>query len=331
MMKYVVRYGLSIMMCLIINIGMCLGVDKNAGVSGADFLKIGVAARPGGMGESYTALAEDVYALHWNPAGLVNIERNEFFTTYTRWFEETHYGFIGYACPFKKDRVIGSSIVLLNSGGIEKTIIDDASPLGYRKDGSFSVQDAVYSIGYAQRLPVDLLWPIKGLSSVNLEKLDLGGVLKIIQRRLDKVSAYAFAVDLGIRYRLPLNHFPLTDVGLVLQNMGSSMKFDRDDDPLPFTVKLGMISKIRGGLFHLFAAGIDLNFPQKGELKANLGFEYWYDEMYAGRIGYKYNYDTEGLTAGLGFRYRNYQIDCSFGVNQVLGDVHRVSLGYRFK
>lgn len=323
--------SLIIVICLIISMGICFGADENAGTSGADFLKIGVAARPGGMGETYTAVAEDVYALHWNPAGLVSVKGKEIFTTYIHWFEETNYGLVSYAHSLNRGKSIGCSIVLLNSGGIKKTVIDDSSSLGYREEGSFSVQDMAFSIGYAQRLPVDLLWSIKSLSSLNLERLDLGGVLKIIHRKLDTAYATAFALDLGLKYRIPLNNFPLTDIGVVLQNMGSSIKFDKDDDPLPFMVKLGVVSKIRKGIRHLFAIGADLNFLQKAEMKMNLGFEYWYKEMYAGRMGYKYNYDAEGLTAGLGFRYENYQVDYSLGLDRILGDVHRISLGYRFK
>ncbi len=325
------KHVFSVIICLVLSTGICFGADNSAGTSGADFLKIGVAARPGGMGETYTAVAEDVYALHWNPAGLVSVKGKEIFTTYTRWFENTNYGLISYAQSLKRDRTIGGSLVLLSSGGIKRTVIDDSSSLGYREEGSFGVHDMAFTIGYAQRLPIDLLWSVKSFSTWNLERLDLGGALKIIQRKLDNVSATAFALDIGLKYRIPLNRFPLTDVGLVFQNMGTSIKFDKDDDPLPFMVKLGMVSKIRKGGAHLFVGGIDFNFPQREEIKMNLGFEYSYKNMYAGRLGYKYNYDTAGLTAGLGFCYENYQIDYSFGLDEILGDIHRITLGYRFK
>ena len=41
--------------------------------SGAAFLKIGTGARPEAMGGAYTALADDVSALHYNPAGLSSV------------------------------------------------------------------------------------------------------------------------------------------------------------------------------------------------------------------------------------------------------------------
>ncbi|MCK4533261.1 hypothetical protein KAU39_05695, partial [bacterium] len=129
----IVKYLLSIVICLALSMGMCFGEENSVGTSGADFLKIGVAARPGGMGETYTAVAEDVYSLHWNPAGLVSVKGKEIFTTYTRWFEETNYGLVSYAQSLKRDRTIGGSLVLLSSGGIKRTVIDDSSSLGYRE------------------------------------------------------------------------------------------------------------------------------------------------------------------------------------------------------
>ncbi len=40
------------------------------GTSAATFLELGFGARPLGLGEAYVAVADDVSALHYNPAGL---------------------------------------------------------------------------------------------------------------------------------------------------------------------------------------------------------------------------------------------------------------------
>ncbi|MCB0302022.1 MAG: hypothetical protein KDE52_18315, partial [Calditrichaeota bacterium] len=49
---------------------------ENDGVTGMSFLKIGVGARAGGMGEAYAAVADDATATYWNPAGLMASDRN---------------------------------------------------------------------------------------------------------------------------------------------------------------------------------------------------------------------------------------------------------------
>src|SRR5262245_49352629 len=46
------------------------GWAASGGTTGAEILKIGVGARAIAMGEAYTAMADDVSSLYWNPAGL---------------------------------------------------------------------------------------------------------------------------------------------------------------------------------------------------------------------------------------------------------------------
>jgi len=45
--------------------------------AGAVFLLISPGARAGGMGEAQVAVANDVYASYWNPAGLAFLEGSE--------------------------------------------------------------------------------------------------------------------------------------------------------------------------------------------------------------------------------------------------------------
>ena len=41
---------------------------------GAVFENIGVGPRAKGMGDAYTAAADDVYSVYWNPAGLMHVD-----------------------------------------------------------------------------------------------------------------------------------------------------------------------------------------------------------------------------------------------------------------
>ena len=49
------------------------GDFSKVGTTSAQFLKIGVGARAMGLGGSFTALANDVSTLYWNPAGITNL------------------------------------------------------------------------------------------------------------------------------------------------------------------------------------------------------------------------------------------------------------------
>ena len=79
---------------------------QRVGRAGFGFLKIGQGARPVGMGEAFVAVADDLNAAFWNPAGLTEVERLEYLFTYSEWIASsvvmsgatamrTRYGVVG--------------------------------------------------------------------------------------------------------------------------------------------------------------------------------------------------------------------------------------------
>ena len=67
--------------------GFAGGFSK-VGTAAAQFLKIGVGARAMGLGGSFTALANDVSTLYWNPAGITNFNGFSLAVTHTEWFAD---------------------------------------------------------------------------------------------------------------------------------------------------------------------------------------------------------------------------------------------------
>ena len=55
---------------------------NNVGSSGSLFQKIGVGARAAGMGGAFSALADDITALYWNPAGIARLKGERFGNLY---------------------------------------------------------------------------------------------------------------------------------------------------------------------------------------------------------------------------------------------------------
>ena len=49
---------------------------SDSGTTTAQFLKLGVGARAIGMGEAYSAIADDPTAIYWNPAGLAAVSEH---------------------------------------------------------------------------------------------------------------------------------------------------------------------------------------------------------------------------------------------------------------
>ena len=67
------------------------------GTAAAPFLKIGTSSRAEAMGGAFTAVANDVDANYWNPAGLSQLRRSSVGFTHLEWFEGIRYEYLTYA------------------------------------------------------------------------------------------------------------------------------------------------------------------------------------------------------------------------------------------
>jgi hypothetical protein len=79
---------------------------------------------------------------------------------------------------------------------------------------------------------------------------------------------------------------------------------------------------------------IDAVHPRDYTERVHVGLEYVYMDMFSLRGGYKFNYDEEGLTAGLGVHY-NFsgvigRLDYAYGDFGAFDAVHRFSFGVGF-
>ena len=63
-----------------------------------EFLNIGVDAKSIGMGNAVSSTVDDVNATYWNPAGLINIERDEISLMHSNYFANiANFNYISYA------------------------------------------------------------------------------------------------------------------------------------------------------------------------------------------------------------------------------------------
>ncbi|GAG30317.1 unnamed protein product, partial [marine sediment metagenome] len=113
--------------------------------SGAEMLTIGIGARPVAMGSAYTASANDINSIHWNPAGLSLMKKREIGATHAEWLLDTKYDFIGLGLPMK-NAVLGFGLVRLDHGTFQGRGLDRQSM------GSFDAYDQALSIAAGCRL-----------------------------------------------------------------------------------------------------------------------------------------------------------------------------------
>jgi hypothetical protein len=96
-------------------------IHEKAGTRGAQLLKIGVGAKAVGMGESYVAAADDVYAAYWNPAGLSHVETSQLGFMHNEWFEGIRYEFLGYVQPIGNIGTLAGSVSYVSMGELDRT------------------------------------------------------------------------------------------------------------------------------------------------------------------------------------------------------------------
>lgn len=280
------------------------------GTTGAEFLKVGVGARPLAMGGAFSALADDANAVNWNPGALAESRQRNVTASYNSLFQDQNQGFVAYASPLKDEHgTVAVGLNYLTVSNIERRTEDteDAS-------STFSNQNFALSMSYAR--------------AALAEGLSLGANLKYIRTTLDTFKGNAVAVDAGALYKTGIENLT---AGASMKNLGTKI----GPDPLPFTVKGGAAYKLFSKKLAL-AADVDwLAVDQRAYL--SLGAEYWMHKIMAVRAGYQFGRQQDqldnrlvGLGVGLGLKTERFGLDYAFVPFGNLGDTHRMTVGIRF-
>ena len=285
------------------------------GTTGAQFLKLGVGSRPVAMGEAFVAVADDVNAMQWNPAGLSQISSRQASLVATEWFQAIHYGYLGYCQPFLGG-VIGAAGTFLWIDGIERRTTDTPTP-----DGWIVARDLAIAASYARALS---------------KQTDIGGTVKIIYQQLDDRTATGVAMDLGLLYKLNVEKWTF---GIALQNLGYESAFISEASSLPMNLKAGISNKYlpdKSGNYKLTFAS-DFNYGIMDNVwSIGAGIDWWIHPVFAVRCGYKYNSAMSslgplaGLTMGAGFKINIFDIDYALVPYGDLGWTNRISLLAKF-
>lgn len=305
----------------------------------AAFEDEGAGARAAGMGHAFAAIADDAYAIHYNPAGLSLLSRPELAMAHTRHFmglsddSELSTSFLGYAHPLGGDNgTLGAAW--------QQFALDPAS---YR-------EQTVY-LSYGRPLAKDLGWGdlYGGLTAKYLYRSfgsfpeasnSMGGASGFDSRGPDSAllndsSAGTPDADLGLLYRFK-QHYA---VGLAIQHLHEpNVAFGTgESDRLGRAVSLGF--NYRSLLSNI---GVQLNTRKSpiggNDLRLTTALERWFPKLLIGEFGLRGalavgSRDLKEVTTGLSYRTRRIQVDYGFGMP--LGGVstagsHRVGFSVRF-
>ncbi|HVZ80149.1 MAG TPA: PorV/PorQ family protein [bacterium] len=274
--------------------------------SGADFLKIDSGARSQGMGGAFTAVADDVNALTWNPAGLALLKQPEVGYLRMIYLSDIGYNFGGVAFPIQagEDTLgLGAAVVNLGSPSFDSTL--GLAP-------AVSAGDNAFSLSAAYRVKDIVAFGLTG---------------KFILRNLAGYNASAFGGDLGVL----ISPIPQFHIGLGLFNLGTQVEFISEGDPLPLTGRLGLAYKVLDEPHDSLTLALDNAYDLNASMySGSVGAEFWLENVFALRAGYTGDAYQQHWTAGTGFSLDAFEVDYAYAPLGTVGDSHRISLIVRF-
>ncbi len=285
---------------------MAFGQAKVATACG-QFLEISPSPRAEGMANSFIGVADDIFAIYYNPAGLAMFPRRQVGFSHTILVADIGLEWAAIAMP-ALGGIVGVSATALNAGSMNET-----TP--YYPEGTGRTFTAgALSVGatYARSLT---------------DRFSVGVNAKYVGEYLANVSANSWAMDIGTYFRTAFHDIR---IAMLLGNFGPDMKYIQQSFPLPMTFHFGMAGEAIKNDTHRLTLDIEGSHPNDNLEKFQIGTEYAYKEFAFVRGGYRLQYDSELFSAGAGIRIPLAGVfaraDYSFTYMKYLAPVHRVSL-----
>ena len=279
-------------------------------------LKVSVNARSAGMGDAFGAVANDVSAMFYNPSGITQIEKREFVGSYATWLVDSYFGSFAIASNMGW-ATIGASFLFFNTGHIEETTVNAPQGTGRRVPAN----DIAIGVALAKKVT---------------DKLSVAGHVRFVQETLDTKKIATVAVDFGSYFWTGFKSSRLT---MTLKNLGGDREVVYKRARLPLTFHLAGAMEAYGKLGGTtsLTLAVEQMFYTDYAARYHVGAEIWYHNILALRGGYKFRYDSEGWTTGMGLKYkiegRTIKLDLSYAPTaSPLGDAHplRMSVGAAF-
>lgn len=314
----------------------------NVGTTAAPFLEVGVGSRALGMGGAFVAVANDVSALYWNPAGLCRIGHGEAVFERIEWLADIDFNYIGATLSFGR---WGTAGFFLNAMSVPKMMVrtvDHPDGTGEQFDASSIAVGLSYSYALTDRFSI-------GFNG------------KYISERIWHEKTASFAIDVGTLYFTGVEGLR---IGAAITNFGPSMQMDgsdliiyydadpgidgnndrimgklmTDEWPLPLNMQFGIAYDLFDTKYSRFTVAVDAFHPINNTESINTGCELSILNLLYARVGYQAigQRDTqEGLTLGAGIRYKmfgqsNIKFDYAYADFGLLEYVNRFTLRLDF-
>ena len=313
---------------------------NKSGTTAAQFLKIGVGPRAIGMGGAFTALADDINSMYWNPAGLAKMYSREAYFNHVDWISDVNLDYAGFAMDISGFGTLGTFVSIMSMGDMMIRTLEQPEGTGEL----FTAGAVVIGLSYARNLT---------------EEFAIGFNAKYINEYIWNENAIGFAFDIGTIYTIPfLNQFRLA---ASISNFGPKMRLSGRDIlvvttvgagegnvintdlqleefELPLLFRIGFAVDAIKETEHRLTLAVDAVHPNDNSEYVNSGLEYTWNEIFFVRGGYKSLFEKDGeqgLTLGVGINYRliesiKVKLDYAYEDFGRLKNVQYISLGLRF-
>jgi len=320
------RDARAVWACAVLVLVCTAGAAHAANKYAGEFLTHGVGARALGMGSAFVAVADDVTAGYWNPAGVADAEGRAAQLMHSETFGDVvNYDTGAYVQPLGRGAAFAVTAVRLAVDDIpftdfeqdEDRIIYDPSRISWESDS-----ESALLVSYARRTG---------------DRLRVGGNVKIVRKSVGDYSCYGLGFDLGAK----LDAWRGTTFGINVQDATTTfLSWDTGQREFIMpTVKVGAayarpVDSMDGRF--VLAADADVRFENRiladeyhvGAVTADThyGAEFVYRETVAVRAGLAMG----EMTAGAGLSLGRFSVDYAFGRHEQLDSSHRVSASYGF-
>ncbi|MDR3611532.1 MAG: PorV/PorQ family protein [Ignavibacteriaceae bacterium] len=315
---------------------------QKVGTTSMQFLKVMPCARATALGDAYSVLASGAEAVFWNPSGVAQVVNQEFSSTYLMWMMDTKIGALSFASTLKDYGAIAVSLQYVDYGEMEEAIWNRAyantGPYPFLTGKTFNPFAYAVALSYAINLTdkfstgISVKYAHESLyNGSTFNAMTSSGTYETVNTWGD-----GLLFDFGMHYNTGYKSIQL---GIAVQNFGANIKYAQESSPVPLQFRWGVAADLIGKdalLLNMdnnrLSLAFDLFQPNDYAQQEHLGIEYEFAGTFALRAGYKFNYDSEGFTAGIGIKQAistvKFSFDYSYGsVSNFLGDVHRISLG----
>ncbi len=257
---------------------------KKTATSGFVFLEIPVTARTAALGEASITLVDvNSDAVFSNPAAL----------GFTNNLHSLSVSFAPYLADIKQYAtsyafnspigIFGIGAILFDYGDMPKTQ-KVAGQRVYEIIGNFRPQGLSLGITYSKMLT---------------DKFSFGVTVKYVSEKIDIYSVDNFLFDGGVLYNTGLGSLR---IGANIQNFGVDAQYINDPFKMPAMLRLGAAVEVLGSYQsnYRLTTIVEAVHPSDGDERLNTGLEFSWNNMIAIRGGYKFFYDEETYSFGIG-------------------------------